>query len=230
MNYLQLCQTLRRKCRVSGTGPVSVIGQNEEYARLVAFINEAWQEIQLARSNWAWMRASMSFPTVAGQGGYTPAQLLATAAGYADFGGWALDTFRAYPTATGLVGEQGLEPISYDAWRDVYNFGANRTAQGAPTCFAVMPDQGVALGMVPLAGYTVSADYYKMATALAADADIPALPAQYHMAIVYKAMMFFGVSEAQAEIYDEGMSELKTMMSRITAQQQPEMALGGAWA
>ena len=65
---------------------------------------------------------------------------------------------------------------------------------------------------------------------MAVDADTPALPSQFHMAIVYKAMMFYGVSESSPEIYDEGKAEFDTMMARIELQQLPEMGQAGALA
>lgn len=230
MNYLALAQRLRRKCRVTGTGPSTVISQAEEYARLCDFINEAWMEIQLMRPNWKWMRNAMTFPTVAGQATYTLAQIESTGSGFANFGNWDQETFRQYTTSVGTNSEILMDWIPYDVWRDVYQYGANRATQTQPTQFTVTPALGIGLGCTPAAGYTISGDYFKVATEMAVDADTPALPRQFHMAIVYKAMMFYGVSENSPEIYDSGKAEFDAMMARIELQQLPEMGQAGALA
>jgi hypothetical protein len=230
MNMLQLVQRLRRKCRVSGAGPSSILNQNEEYARLVDMVNEAWMELQLERPDWRWMRASMSFPTVAGQDTYTLAQIAATGAGLANFGNWDAQTFRNYVTATGTNSEVLMDPREYDDWRNLYQLGANRNTQSRPIEFSITPLHSIALGPAPAAGYTVSGDYFKVASEMTADTDIPSLPDQFHMAIVYKAMMFFGVSEAAPEVYDEGQTEFKKMLRRISMHQLPNMMQAGALA
>lgn len=228
MNFLTLTTRLRRKCRVTGTGPITVIGQSEEYARLVDFINEAWMQIQRKRTDWQWMRNSMTFPTVAAQAEYTLAQIGSTGTNFSDFGNWALESFRSYPTATGVSAEIEMGHLNYLYWRDIYLYGANRSVEQWPNEFTVLPALGIGLGPVPAVGYTISGDYYKAATEMTLDADIPSLPTQFHMAIVYRAMMFYGVSEAAPEIYDEGATEFNRIMVQIEDQQLPEMQEPGA--
>lgn len=230
MNFLQLTQRLRRKCRVTGTGPATVISQQEEYARLVDWVNEAWMMIQRKRPDWSWMRNSMSFPTVAGQATYTLAQIESTGTGFANFGNWEKETFRNYVTATGTNSEYPMSWIPYDAWRDLYQFGATRNTTTRPTQFTISPGLGIGLGCTPIDGYTITGDYFKVASEMALDADIPDLPAQFHMAIVYRAMMFYGVSEAAPEIYDEGATNFKVIMAELELQQMPYVHIAGALA
>ena len=230
MNFLQITQRLRRKCRVTGTGPTTVIGQSEEYARLVDFVNESWMTLQRKRRDWWWMRNSMTFPTVAGQASYTLAQIEATGTGFSDFGNWCRDQFRNYPTATGQAQEMFMNPISHNEWRDIYQYGTNRTTEQRPQEFAILPSQGIGLGPTPAVGYTVTGDYFKVPTEMVLDADIPALPSQFHMAIVYGAMMLYGVSESSPEIYDEGNNSLTAIMREIEDHQLPEIEVAGALA
>lgn len=230
MNFLQLCQRLRRKCRVSGTGPTSVANQSEEYARLVDFINEAWMILQRKRPDWKWMRGSMSFPTVADQAEYTLAQIEATGAGLSNFGNWQRDTFRCYTTATGTNDENVLSWLDYDMWRDTYQFGATRHTQTRPTQFTITPVLGIGLGCTPIVGYTITGDYYKVAAEMEDDGDTPLLPSQFHMAIVYRAMMIFGVAESKPWIYDEGLANYNAILGEIELQQLPEIQAPGALA
>ena len=230
MNFLELVQRAKRKCRVAGAAPTTVINQAEEFARLVDATNEAWMWLQLKRADWHWMRYSMSFPAVSGQATYTLAQIEATGSGFSYFGNWEKNSFRNYVTSVGTNSEFLMAWTDYDNWRDVYQYGATRNTLTRPTEFTILPALGIGLGCTPAAGYTISGDYFKVATEMALDADIPALPKQFHMAIVYKAMMFYGVSESSPEIYDEGKAEFDTMMARIELQQLPAMGEGGTLA
>jgi len=230
MKFLDLVQRLRRRCRVSGTGPSTVLNQNEEYARLVDWTNEAWMQIQLERPDWKWMRGSMTFPTVAAQSTYTLAQIEATGSGFTNFGNWDKDTFRNYATASGTNSETEMNWLNYDNWRNVYAFGGNRNTQTRPTEFAISPALGICLGPFPADGYTISGDYFKKASEMTADADIPLLPTEFHMAIVYKAMMFYGASEAASEVYEEGQDLYQKMMRRVEWQQLPAMQSAEALA
>jgi hypothetical protein len=54
------------------------------------------------------------------------------------------------------------------------------------------------------------------------------MPEQYHMAIVWKAMMYYGASEAAPEIYDAGEKWFKTIFKQLSDEQAPRMRLAGA--
>lgn len=230
MNFLELANRLKVKARVTGADMTAVTGQAAEFARLVLFINEAWMDIQMVRPDWKWMRYSMTFPTVAGQPTYTLAQIESTGTGFTNFGNWDRDTFRCYTTSVGTNDENELKWMPYDLWRDTYQMGATRNTQTRPNQFTITPAHGIGLGCTPAAGYTISGDYYKVATEMAANTDTPSLPSQFHMAIVYRAMMFYGVSESAPEIYDEGKAEFDRMMQRIINHEGVQISLGGALA
>lgn len=231
MNLLEICNRIKRKCRITGAAMTSVsTTQAEEFARVVDWANEAWMLLQRKRPDWKWMRYSMTFPTVAAQPTYTLAQIQATGSGFSDFGNWARDTFRCYTTSVGTNDEVEITWLPYDQWRDVYQIGANRATETRPTQFTITPALGIGLGCTPAAGYTISGDYYKVATEMAAIDDTPSLPSQFHMAIVYRAMMLYGVSESAPEIYDEGAANFKAIMQEIEGQQLTEIGIAGALA
>lgn len=227
MNNLQLVQRLRRKCRVIGANPATIEGVtlNEELARLIDWTNEAWVSIQNERADWRWMRKSAQFQTVAGQPSYTIAQI-----GLTDFGNWDRETFRTYNTLAGKSGEIQLDYIDYDTWRNQYQFSGFRDARTMPVQFTWLPDDSVGLGPTPTDGYTVTGDYFAIATEMTKNIDVPGLPAQYHMAIVYRAMMFYGASEAASEVYNEGEAEYKKLMYQVRRRELPEITMGGALA
>ena len=76
----------------------------------------------------------------------------------------------------------------------------------------------------------MTGDYFKVASELATDVSIPALPTQFHMAIVYRAMMYYGASEAASEIYQEGETEFKRFMRMLVKNQLTGITVGGALA
>ena len=98
MNFLALCNSLIQKCGIAGGGITSVTSQTGEAGRVVSWINEAYLNVQLAETQWHWMRSNVSFTTTDSQSSYTPAQC-----GVTDFGGWKMDSFRRYITDTGCA-------------------------------------------------------------------------------------------------------------------------------
>lgn len=226
MNRLELVQRLCSECS-TGSQPTATTAQTGEAARMVNWIDTAWNDIQTAHQDWGWMRTSTSWTTTDGQHNYTTAQC-GIAAG--TFGMWAKDTFRNYATASGNTGEILMSWTGYDNWRDTYLFGGNRGVRARPTEIAIGPDKSINLGPVPAAGYTMTADYFTAPTAMTVDTDTPVLPTQFHMAIVYKAMMSYGGYESAPEVYQRGELEFKKLMDRMTADRLPMVDFAGALA
>lgn len=232
MTFLQIVQRLWLESGASGTspGPSTVVSQTGENARLVTWANAAWVDVQNAHTDWQFMRASASFTTVAGSSIYT----LGSGAGTvgvtaATFGAWARNTGRCYLTATGTNDEQELAYVPYDAWRDGYLIGALRSTNVRPDVVSISPAKGLCLPPT-LAGYTVTMDYFTAPVDLALDADIPSLPATFHMAIVWRALMMYGAYESASDAYDRGELEFGKLMRRMTADRLPEMTHAGTLA
>jgi hypothetical protein len=226
MNLLALANRLKRKCKVTGRALTSVTGQVEDYAALIDFINEAWMDIQLVREDWMWMRNSASCATVAGKATYAPAADFLLS----DFGNWAVNSFRNYVTANGVASEIQTDYIDYEQWRANYQFGATRLTQSRPIEITVTPKFEIGCGPVPADGYTITGDYYRVAAEMVDAGDIPSIPTQYHMIIVYRAMMYYGAAEAATEVYQEGAAEFKRFMNLLVMNQTDDFTTGGALA
>lgn len=215
MNYLQLTQRLARECGVPGSGPTTVVSQTAELGRLCNWINAAWTEIQTRHEDWDFMRASFSFVTISHQGTYTAAQ-----AGVTDLGVWDRSTFRIYTTSLAYADEMIMDYMDYDTWRNLYLYGNMRTNYSRPVVFTITPNRSLGLGNSPdSALYTVLGDYFTAPVSLAANSDTPTLPTQYHMAIVYRAMMMYGGFESAPEVLMRGEAEFNKLMARMEAQQ-----------
>ena len=234
MNFLSITQRLWLEAGASGVspGPSTTVNQTGEFARLVTWVNSAWNEIQSHHPDWGWLRNSASFATVDSQGAYE----LGTGAGtvgvaVANFGMWVPGTTRNYITATGLPSEVFMgDDISYDEWRDQYFYGALRTSPTRPMVAAVSPTKALCLGPVALAGYTITRDYFAAPTAMVADADVPALPAQFHEVIMWRALMLYGGFEGAADAYDRGKENHDKLMARLEADRLPGVQTAGPLA
>lgn len=227
MNYLQIIQRTARECGIAGVGPLTALGQTGEAARLVGWVQDAWTDIQTAHQDWEWMRLGASFQTVAGQAVYTPLQCGIPAGTFAM---WVRDDFRNYLTAGGINGEMEMDYTQYASWRQSYDLGSLKAVRTRPMVVAVTPAKALALGPYPDAGYTVTGDYYTAPVLLTADADTPAMPAAFHMAVVWKACMSYGAFESAVEVYSRGETEFGKLMLRMTTDNLDEMVFPGALA
>lgn len=225
MNFLQLVQRLRQECASSGASPATVLNQTGEMNRLVTWINAAWQDIQSTHADWFFLRGAVSFNSVAAQQSYTPTQV-----GIANLGSYKLDSFRLYSASVGVSNEMILPFKPYDDFRNLYQFGTMRTTSMRPIFFTVDPQKNFLLGPLPDDIYNVNGEAFTRPTDLALDADIPSLPVQYHMAIVYRAMMHYGEYEAAPEVYQHGELEFKRMMLRLEIDQIPNIGFGAPLA
>lgn len=173
-----------------------------------------------------------SLVTVAGKASYP----LGTGAGTVgvlpdNFGKWDRDTIRCYPTATGVSGEQFLDSIAFDAWRDAYMLGAMRSVQTRPVVVAVGPDQSLNLGPPPNGLYTITGDYWTGPTVMVADTDLPTgLPTRFHNLIIFMAMEKYGYFESAGDVIQRALKEGGETMRQLEVARMPMMGFGGALA
>lgn len=221
MNYLALTNRLRQECGVTGSDLTSLTGLTGESLRCKQWINDAYVELQNRHQDWQWLRTAFSFTTTADQQVYTTTDVGISAT----FGAWKPDSFRVYVTASGYAGEMFMGFYrDYEAWRDLWQFGANRTNTGHPINFAITPAKSIGLSPVPDdTGYTVLGDYYKAPSELSATTDEPAFPDKYHMILVYDAMKRYGVYEAASEVYQRGGEKFQELLKQLENDQLPEM-------
>lgn len=226
MTNLQLCNKLIQKCAISGGSIATIANQTGEMARVIAWIDEAYQAIQRIHSNWDWMRRDVSFTTTAGKSKYTPAEC-----GASDVATWKMDSFRTYITSVGVASEVFLGELEYDRYRDTYLYGNMRNTTGRPIAIAVTPgDLSLNLGLTPDSiGYTVVGQYFHEPLTFTADGDVPTFPSKYHMIIVYRAMMYYGSYEAAGDVYNEGLNAYNELVRKLNNEQLQDVTLGSAF-
>jgi len=225
MNFLSIAQAVREMAGIPGTGPVTTLNQTGELKRVCNWVNQAWNEIQLHREDWEWMRKPFTFDTVAQQSTYDAA----TDVSLTDFAMWRDDSFRSYLTSAGVGNEIWLQQYEYNSFRDYYLLGARKITYSRPIAISISPSKDLVLGLAPDQVYTVSGEYYKTPQVLAADSDIPEMPARFHMAIVHKALIKYGMYEAANEVIQEHTVLYGTFLNKLEADQAPQITVGSSF-
>lgn len=208
MNFLQLCARVASECGVSTTEPTSTSGQTGRLGQIVNWVNAAWMDLQQRRNDWRFMVGSFTVATTSGDGAYSTSDCAIS-----NFRDWRRDTLKIYLTSAGQETETYLRFMEYADWYDRYNTGAQSNSY--PIHFSVDHDNDILLGPKPDGIYTVSGEYMKAATELSGDDDEPELPTEWHMAIVYRAMMKYGRYAGASEVYTDGANEYKRMLREM---------------
>lgn len=229
--FLQLCADLRREVGASGTGPTSVLNQTGEYLRLVKWTIESYREIQNAhRGNWRWLRSEFTLPTVADDDEYAYSDCTDTIASatITRFARWHPHDMKVYLTSAGVSTQTWLTYSEWDDFKRVWKIAA--PASGFPAFISVDPRNKLRFGPKPDAVYTITGEYQKSAQVLAADADVPEMPEDFHRLIVLRAMKKYAAYESAPEIWAEVKSEYALMMRDLEVDQLPEPKFGDALA
>lgn len=216
--FLQLAAALRQEVAGNGTGPTAVTGQTGELKRIVDWIVAADEEVQQAHDQWKFMVGSFTLNTVAGDNSYAAADCVTPVTNLRD---WRLDTFKIYLLSAGTGGETKLHWMDYQDWYDIYNTGTQTNSR--PSRFAVGNDMSIKLGAAPDAVYRISGEYQKSVTTLAANADVPVYPSEYHMLPVYGGMMKYGRYTGAAEVFSDGERLYNQLMRRMERTQLPKI-------
>lgn len=209
MDFQTICRELGSRCEITGYASIVPGTSTGEHGKIVNFAADAWVEIQ-QEHEWNFLKKDFSFTTVDGQEAYLSSAIQAA---QAPIRFYDVDTFRVYRTSIGLSDEQFLAEWAWEAWYDTYGYASQ--VSGRPALFAVRPeDNAIVLGPKPDAGgYTVRGKYWRQAQRLSAAGDVPIIDDEYHMVIVYKAMISYANREAAQELKLEAAERLDAMMS-----------------
>lgn len=223
MSFLDMVRRLHKESGTGGARPATTVSQSGDIGNLVDWISTAWMDIQNERSDWFFMRQPISFNTVASQSSYTAAQ-----AGITSFGNYKRDSFRQYLVAGGVASEMDLPYLSYDRFRDAHLFGAERTRTQVPDHFTIDPQKNFLIGPIPDGVYNINGEGFALPTEFALDTDRPTMPSQYHMIVVWRALLFYAHKEAAPESLTFGQAQYERLMRQLLRDQLPEVTLGGA--
>lgn len=206
MNFLQLTQELRQEVGYAGLGPTAVTGQTGDYAKLVSWVNRAYQEIQNKWLDWKFLWASGSITLALNTGLYDA------------------------PATNGMINEDSfyigttkLTLVDYEEYRQMKGL-YDSLATGTPREFTIRPDGKLLFFPAPnlaAVGKVVNFEYQKAGTKLAIETDNPLIPPAYQDTILWRAKMYWAEFEEAQPQYQQALSNFTQAMFRLEAAQLP---------
>ena len=228
MNFLELCRQVEIQ---SGTVDVSklmttVVDPTSRRLKVIGWVATAWTLIQNARMDWRFMRREYSATLGANIATYTGSDL-----SVARFSAWYRDQrdYRAHTIYDPTIGRSDtseLREISWNAWRSTYGRGVQTPER--PVYYAISPDERICFGPTPDRGYQIEGEYYRQAQLLAADSDVPELPGQFHLIIVWRALMLLAAHDEAREQLGTASATYAEMLEKLEGSQldRPKIAVG----
>lgn len=199
MNRLQLVNALSLQASIAGNGVSTTIDQTGESARLVNWIDQAYEDVQNEYFDWRFLRATGSFNT------QTITNIIQPAS---DLNIW--DRER-------IFNDEGMQ-MSVQSY-DYYDGQIDVTTLGKPNEFVVNADNTLTAIAYPDAIYAYTYDYFKAPEVMTVDSDTPNFPAQFHRVIVGRALIYYGNYESAGEMIMQGKEIYSTLLNRLSANQ-----------
>lgn len=232
--FLQLCQDVARE---SGTvpnigQPSTVTGQEGRLSRIVTWTASAYTDIQRHKSHWRWLHADFSGQTISGTRTYDAAAMSISER----FSRWifqgeeADNLFSIYKTSEGQDTEGFLTFIDWSRFRREFMVGSAATETGNPGYITVNDQNELVLYPTPDAAYTLRGVYYKSPQTLTVDADVPEMPEDFHIAVMWRALMLMGVFDEAPNQVPNWTAEYYKVMQELRSHQLPRVRLAGALA
>jgi hypothetical protein len=229
MTYLEIVRRLARFAGMTSSAsiPASVVAQNGNLLDAVDWAADAYTELQTKNPTFRWLRAAFTFNTVDGTDTYTYGDASITR-----FSRWWVDDLycppKAYLTSGGVVGQYFLQYIPWDVFQTIYKIGT--PTEGGPVHITIDPTNQLVLGPVPNDEYTITGEYQKSPQVLAADSDEPEMPEEFHMLIVYEALLTYGFSQAAGDVLNLASSRGGALRSALLGNQLPAFRKGRSLA
>ncbi len=219
MTFLQLVQALAREVGTSGTGPTAVANQTGLYLDYVNWIAQAWQDIQMEHDgHWSFLRHTFTLPTVNGTDTYAYTACtditVSPSATISRFNDWRLNDRYDPPKLTPATGsERWMVWTPWEAFKQVFKIGTQNPAP--PVYVTVNPQRQIVFGPTPDGIHTFEGDYWVGPQVLADDADEPECPPQFHMAVVYRAMIKYAYRSVAQELLARAETEYEAIMAAL---------------
>jgi hypothetical protein len=191
-DFLTICQEVRTKSGISGTGPTTVVSQTGILGRLVDAVRDAWLRIQTDEKDWKWM--------------WVDAYGLSVLSATTDFPLTGVEkihtkTFMIYETSLGLSDRTKISYVDWDRYQA--SFGQLQTIPTErPSVVTQKPNGDLHFYPTPVLNYTCDFEYQKEPQLLSGNTDVPELPARFHPLIVWEALNEFGGLEDAPEVID----------------------------
>jgi hypothetical protein len=222
MTFLELCRALRREAGVAGSGPLTVVGQTGELARLVDWIKDAYVDVMDLRNDWDFLRNDFSLALTTSVQTYAKTTV-------SNLANWKVDSLRCYQDS--IADERWMVYRPWTEFRDLRLYSTIRTQTGRPQEFTIKPDKSLMVWPIPdnVGSYTVTGEYYRTAPELVNDSDEPAFD-RFQMVIVWNALMRYAAWVESPTAYARAQKEYNRLIMKLQKDETQEITLGGALA
>lgn len=232
--FLQLVQAVSQESgTVPNTGdPATLAGHTGRMARIIGWVREAYEQIQIDERDWLWLVQDFEGSAVAGARTSDSGALGITER----FSEWKTrdqdgnGTFTIQDPDLTRADEGLLSEVDYPYFRRQYTVGAAADETGAPVRFAIDPQGRVAFYPKPDKAYILRGQYRKAPQVLSADADVPEMPAQFHDAIKWRALVYLGVFDENGAQTPAWQAAYNRIFARMRTHQMPPITMAGPLA
>lgn len=231
MNFLELCRATAQDAGVVAGLPTfsTVNGVTGRVAQLVGWVRDGWIDIQNEREDWLWMRrkfgAAGDVLLSPGNTTYTAIGLNLTRVARWEIGTPTYHPMSIYDTDIGRADESPLPWIPYPAWMERYDRGVHDHSR--PTCWSTSPQGELLFGPTPDKAYAIRGGYVVTPQELAADTDIPEMPAQFHRVIMAEAIALMSQSDEVAETMVSYKNRYERLRQALVNSQTGTPSMGG---
>lgn len=222
MNYLELVKRTARECGITNRNIVTLDNASGEVLRIKEWVVSAYEDIQNQR-RWDWLWRYAAKPLVIGTNEYSPS---------AD---WLISPLEWSPETVMLsdpaIGATDRQRLYFSPWAEfVSNYIAPEAQTGRPTVFTIRPDGYVVFNVLPDKAYVFEGEYYKTSDVLVDGADVPSMPSQHHMAIVWGAVMLYAQYEEAGVLYQMAATNVARFIGLMMVTELPTSLAGNPLA
>ena len=205
-----------------GVAPPSINGATKQTLRLFDWVSDAWYEIQLDARDWKFTRRRSSAILLPQQAEYTP-QALNLPLLYR----WLPDADNRRASIAPTAEPAAVSAMAQKNYDDAtVNYSA-QSQPGRPQQWAITPANNLIVFPPPDQTYLFSANYRTKPVRLKDDLDEPAFPEEFHLILVWRALMEVAAAEAAPEIYTRARANYETIRSALISDQGPTLTLKG---
>lgn len=221
MTFLEICQRVQRESDTPGSLMADVTGQPQDRAQIVTWVQAAWEEIQTEQP---WNFRQVAFSQA----------LTASTRVFDLFGASYLNVTGAQLTASPLTlthpttgQKRRVELLTHQLFEAYYADAEGVTQEGWPTAVAIAPTGDIEFNLTLDVAYTLSGWYIKAPQALSAATDVPEMAAQYHQAIVYRALRKYAEFDEASVLLQSAIYNDQLWTDRMARDLLPKVLIGG---
>jgi hypothetical protein len=214
--FLELAQELVTELGIGGanqgaTVPTTVLSQTGQLWNAVNWIKQAENNVNLLHTDWQYLALEYAETLSIGS---TAVPAHSTAGETVKM--WDRQSFwinRAASTAA---------PLTWVPWEDFRRDilpGLAPTTNSKPTVITQKRDGSLLVDVPCDLAYALTGEFYRAPVKLAADADVPAMPAEYHRLIICEAAIKYGNKEAAAEVINGMEAEYEMLLEKLEGDQ-----------